>query len=316
MISLNQAIEEEVSLNSDLVQSRKEVTNAYRSHTSQGKNPIIKSHSGRLSYLATRMPATYAALCFVFSELSKRTSPSSIKSMLDIGSGPGTSLWAGREFFPNLQKATLIERDRQMAELGEKLFSKATFPPHEWLLVDMEKASFAPHDLVICSYSLCELSSEKAKEVCLSAFVATEQYLVIIEPGTPTGYRQILALRKELLKAKVHMVAPCPHYLPCPLGKADWCHFSTRVARTSLHRRAKESVLGYEDEKFSYLIVSKFPHPLPEARILRQPQKRSGHVRLSLCTQKGLEERVISKKNKDLYKKAKDLGWGNSLEKE
>ena len=42
-------------------------------------------------------------------------------------------------------------------------------------------------------------------------------------------------------------------------GGANWCHFAVRLARTSLHRDVKGARLGYEDEKYSFLVVSPDP---------------------------------------------------------
>ncbi len=93
----------------------------------------------------------------------------------------------------------------------------------------------------------------------------------------------------------------------------DWCHFSARLPRTSLHRRIKGGTLGFEDEKFSYVIVSRHSCPLPSARIVRRPQKKSGHVCLQLCHQENFEEKIFSKKQGNLYRTACNKKWGDSI---
>ena len=90
----------------------------------------------------------------------------------------------------------------------------------------------------------------------------------------------------------------------------DWCHFSQRVERSAAHRRAKGGTMGYEDEKFSYVIFSKRPAPPSGARILRHPYKGLGFVQLSLCTQAGLAKVTIPKKDKEAYKRARKARWG------
>ena len=98
----------------------------------------------------------------------------------------------------------------------------------------------------------------------------------------------------------------------------DWCHFSQRVERTSQHRQLKGGTLGYEDEKFSYLIAAK---PIAgktdvasaAARIVRHPGKHSGHVKLSLCTPQGqIENRTVARSNKAAYKSARKAEWGDT----
>jgi ribosomal protein RSM22 (predicted rRNA methylase) len=137
--------------------------------------------------------------------------------------------------------------------------------------------------------------------------------LVVVEPGTPEGFRRILDARSRLLEAGATTVAPCPHDAPCPLPADDWCHFAVRLARTSAHRRAKDAQLAHEDEKLSYTIVAREPGPRAVARILRHPQIRSGHVRLKLSTPSGIEEAVISKRDGELYRRARRASWGEDL---
>jgi ribosomal protein RSM22 (predicted rRNA methylase) len=98
----------------------------------------------------------------------------------------------------------------------------------------------------------------------------------------------------------------------------DWCHFSQRMERTSLHRQLKGGELGHEDEKFSYLIAAKADAvsadaaPIP-ARIVRHPGKHSGHVQLSLCTpQGGIETRTVTRSSKSIYKLARKAEWGDT----
>jgi len=77
-----------------------------------------------------------------------------------------------------------------------------------------------------------------------------------------------------------------------------------------LHRQLKSGALGYEDEKFSYLIASKLAYSPSGKRVLRTPIKRKGHHILELCTPIGIEKKIISKKEKDLYRKVK---WGDLI---
>jgi len=135
--------------------------------------------------------------------------------------------------------------------------------------------------------------------------------LVVIEPGTMKGSAHIRAVRQQLLDLGGQLIAPCPHKLACP---SDWCHFAARVERTRLHRQIKGGALGYEDEKFSYVIAAKEGAFACENRVVRHPIKGSGHVKLTLCTQDGKwEERIVSKKHGPLYRQARDADWGDSI---
>src|SRR5712672_605710 len=63
--------------------------------------PAVVTEAHRAAYLAVRMPATYAALRRVFAEIKLRASQDEITSLLDLGAGPGTALFAAAEQSPH-----------------------------------------------------------------------------------------------------------------------------------------------------------------------------------------------------------------------
>lgn len=91
----------------------------------------------------------------------------------------------------------------------------------------------------------------------------------------------------------------------------DWCHFSQRLERSTEHRLVKSGSLGYEDEKFSYIIATRLDLPTAQARIVRHPRKHSGHVQLELCRVPGvIAKETVTKSNKEAYKRARQAQWG------
>ena len=92
----------------------------------------------------------------------------------------------------------------------------------------------------------------------------------------------------------------------------DWCHFGARIERTSTHRRIKRGELGYEDEKFSYVVATPLAcDPAPQ-RIVRHPIFHSGFVELQLCTTDGLRIEKVGKSRKQAYRAARKAAWGDS----
>lgn len=309
-----------------LVQATAQLSEHYKG--ADFSTPAISSEARRAAYLAVRLPATYAAIQRVLAEIKLRAPQAEINSLLDIGAGPGTALFAANEEFP-LQQATLIEVDSEWLALGKRLVAQSqsmAVREAQWLKQDLRSGFSCPaHDLVVISYTLGELPRAAADAVLRKAWSCAGKFLVVIEPGTPRGFSVVNTARTSLIANAARIIAPCPHQSACPMAAAgDWCHFSQRIERSSLHRQLKGGTLGYEDEKFSYIIVAKPGGSLAlsegnanasaaVSRIVRHPGKYSGHVKLSLCTPQGqIESRTIARSNKSAYKLARKAEWGDT----
>ena len=167
-------------------------------------------------------------------------------------------------------------------------------------------------DLVTLSYVLGELPDATRADV-VRWLAAKPGAVALIEPGTPAGYERIRAARAQLIDLGLHVVAPCPHDAACPIVPGeDWCHFAARLPRSGLHRKLKAGTLGFEDEKFAYVVASRTAPERPDARIIRHPKKHKGWVALDLCTPDGLKPAVaVSKKQGPRYRAARDAEWGD-----
>ncbi|MDP1880299.1 MAG: small ribosomal subunit Rsm22 family protein [Parachlamydiaceae bacterium] len=297
----------------NLLKAREELSINYRK--SKSKQPFITSDIQRNAYVAARMPATFAAITTVFKSICQQIPDLSIKSLLDLGGGPGTAMWACTDLFPEIESITIIEKDTALASLGQKLANYSSRPAikkAKWVEGDLEKTvSISPHDLVVFSYSIGELDPAIWSELLDQCWQNTNKLLVIIEPGTPAGFERIRLLRDILIKKGGYLLAPCPHSSTCPMKDSDWCHFRARVERSQIHRLLKGGDLGYEDEKFSYLVFSKQLFPISSSRVLTDPSHHSGHSKLKLCTPDGIQEPIVSKKMGEKYKEARKLNWGD-----
>jgi ribosomal protein RSM22 (predicted rRNA methylase) len=307
-----------------LAQAATQLSERYK--TGDFSSPAIHSDADRAAYLAVRLPATYGATHRVLSEIKDISPQTEVTSVLDIGAGPGTTLFAADGEFP-LQQATLIEVDSEWIALSKRLAAQSqstAIQKAQWLTQDLRSGlSSQPHDLVVISYTLGELPSAAAENVLRKAWSYTNKFLVIIEPGTPRGFAVIDKARAALIAGSARILAPCPHQHVCPMAAVgDWCHFSQRIERTSQHRQLKGGTLGYEDEKFSYIIAGKSAASAEVAdqvhgssgasRIVRHPLKHSGHVKLTLCTPQGkIENQTVTRSNKSAYKTARKAEWGD-----
>jgi ribosomal protein RSM22 (predicted rRNA methylase) len=76
---------------------------------------------------------------------------------------------------------------------------------------------------------------------------------------------------------------------------------------------AKGAERGFEDEKFSYAVLTRARVEVATARIIRRPEQNPGHVVFSLCTNEGLERRTIARRTKEAYRDARKRAWGDAL---
>lgn len=315
-----QSLLETANSKSSLIIAREQLTKRYRAPREEqkqggqkGRQPQagFASSSEAIAYVAARLPATFAALNAVLSHVPLEH----ITSVLDLGSGPGTAALAAALYWPGCERFHLIEEDAFMNKISQDLLNDVPEIAHQafsfqcanLLTVSLD----VPFDIVILSYVLNELSPEDQTKVLKKAWEKASLGLIIVMPGTPVAYQQLMILRDVLIKAGAFIAAPCPHHDACPLKEGDWCHFSTRLPRSSIHREIKDAFLPFEDEKFSYLVALRESMPHSFARIIRKPLQRSGHVTLDLCTSEGLKRQIVSKRNKERYKTAVKATWGD-----
>ncbi|KAI5080638.1 hypothetical protein GOP47_0003821 [Adiantum capillus-veneris] len=152
------------------------------------------------------------------------------------------------------------------------------------------------HNLVIASYALGELHTQEERiSVARQLWGLTTDMLVIIEPGHPRGSSIVRDIRSHILcmenkklwrhskkhkageedemplteqgkKIGAFVVAPCAHDGTCPLdGSGKYCHFTQRLERCRsqlLYKSPRgKSLRGYEDEKFSYVVLRRGCRP-------------------------------------------------------
>jgi ribosomal protein RSM22 (predicted rRNA methylase) len=178
---------------------------------------------------------------------------------------------------------------------------------------DLAAADVPAADVVVISYAINELGEASAARAVDRALALTTGALVVVEPGTPAGFARIRAARDRLRAAGATIAAPCPHADACPMAGADWCHFAVRLERSRAHRLSKHAALGWEDEKFAYVVAVRDAAALrtrADARIVRRPRKDSGHVRLTLCAPAGLGEAIVTRRD-PRYRAARDASWGD-----
>ena len=302
---------------SDLSQRALRISETYRGG---GNSSRIDHALDAVAYVTARMPATYAATRAAFSHIAEMAPDFTPASVFDAGAGPGTATWAAFQAWPSLRRAHLLDRNETMLGIARDL---ATASPQEDAQFQFEFGSLpkgfdeaAKADLVVASYALTELEPSAALAGVAELWRIAARMLVIIEPGTPDGFARVLRYRDALTSEGAHIVAPCTHRLACPLANTPrWCHFSRRLARSREHLALKKANVPFEDERYSYLAVSRMDMPPPHVRrVLATPKVSKAHVALTLCAPGIAEERLVPRKSGDAYRAAKRADWGDAIE--
>lgn len=297
-----------------MINDAKSISMRYRTQSGKGERLLTKD-SEAVAYATSRMPATFGSVSFALEQsLIKLKCP--IKSLLDVGAGTGAVTWAVNEQI-NLETVTCLERENAMRKIGKRMMQHGgkTLKNAKWISHDLIKDKIDQRaDLVVASYVLNEMTKENRIRVAKELWNATNVMLLIIEPGTPVGFKNLMSVRRELIECGAKIAAPCTHIEDCKKNLDDWCHFTCRVGRTKLHKDLKGGELPYEDEKFTYMAFTKHESNLTKCRILRHPQVRKGHIILEACTNEGIKEIKLSKKDGAIYKKARKIKNGEELE--
>jgi ribosomal protein RSM22 (predicted rRNA methylase) len=320
--------------------------------------PALASRTDAAAYAAYRMPATAAAAGLALRQARLALPGWRPATLLDFGAGTGSMAWAAAMELPSVEAMILLEQSAAAIGIGQAILAAAKgakLPAATWrtwrlpagqreadrvggpatldqsaagppsrpagLSVADPAADVPAADVATIGYVLGELTDAQQAAI-LALAVRAAPVVMLIEPGTPAGYRRILAARDRLLAAGYLLAAPCPHQQTCPLAaQGDWCHFAARLSRSALHRQVKGADLGYEDEKFSYVAAMRPeaagpdapPGPVrPADRIVRRPQQRKGLVTLELCRHDGSAGRqLVGKSAGEVYREARKSAWGD-----
>ncbi|MFC9910963.1 small ribosomal subunit Rsm22 family protein [Streptomyces sp. NPDC059862] len=277
--------------------------------------PILRDRADVAAYAAYRMPATFEAVRSALRAFAAAVPGWVPGGHVDVGGGTGAASWAVTATWGGVRPVTVLDWAEPALALGREVAAaNPALRDARWQRSRIGAAlTLESTDLVTVSYVLNELTAPD-RAALVDATAAAAQAVVLVEPGTPDGYARIIDARDRLIAAGFHIAAPCPHSAACPIAPGtDWCHFSARVSRSSLHRQVKGGSLAYEDEKFSYVAATRFPPTPAPSRVVRKPQIRKGQVLLDLCeTDEQLRRTTVTKRHGDRYKAARDADWGDA----
>ncbi len=295
---------------------RQNLTSSYKNNSGQSVS-LINSKSDSTIYAISRMPATYVVIHSLIETLIEQgLIDRNPQTIADFGSGTGSGFFACKQFFKDSQ-IFLFERDKNMKEIFNVLSN------NECVVNDLSisdsnfdkiLSKFPDFDLTLSSYVLSEMT-EKDRAVALKNILSkTKKYFLLIDTGTPKVYEMMLKLKQTAEEVGFKVVAPCKCD-KCTLND-DYCQFYARLERSFALRESKQAKESYEDEKYFYLLFEKkdslgdktadaISENDENFRIIRRPVFGEGKVELVICGKNGVTRKVITKKNKQLYKAIK-----------
>ena len=266
-----------------------------------------------IAYAVARMPATYAACAAVFARVREVMPEFAPSSLLDVGAGTGAASWAAATAWPGISSITMLDRNRALRDLARQLaepLANVEILPGDVTAENHSLELKNGADLIVASYVLAEMAEDKAGAVAVDLWTSANTALALIEPGTPAGFARIRAARSALIAAGAHVAAPCTHDVACPMSGNDWCHFSQRLPRSRDHMLLKDAHVPFEDERYSYLVVTR-QKLASGARILAPPLESKPGLTFKLCDESGLRSPFVATRDKDDYRRVRKRSWGD-----
>lgn len=179
----------------------------------------------------------------------------------DFGCGPGTLALALLACSSCHFDFTLIEKSPHMLSLAERLITSWKATEARGIVcrcTDIPTQGYGSYDLVCAANSLAELTDERMLDTVrkLSALVAPNGTLVLIEPGQHHHTRRLMAVRNVLLEENASLVPlfPCTRRDSCPMLSAsstDWCHGTIEWRQPPLHAQL-DDILGFNKHRIKY----------------------------------------------------------------
>lgn len=183
-----------------------------------------------------------------------------------------------------------------------------------------ELAGDAHVDVLVLSHVLNELDS--AAQTQLEQLVRRVDTVLWVEPGTHETSR-LLGSWRERLRRDFHLLAPCPHAGPCgilsPGNERHWCHFFAApppaiFADSNWVRFGQRAGIDLRSLPYCYLVLQRGPGPATTAgtaRIIGEPRFYKGYARLFSCSDNGIHEVTLQKRDApELFKELKRGGAG------
>lgn len=198
----------------------------------------------RMAYALFYLPQTFTRLTFILEEcrdLGWKPPAGRPARVLDLGAGLGAAGFAAARLLD--QPLHLCATDTSAHSLDvlresfqatrDALWPRAELETRTVSLLHALRDQDEPWDLILCSFALNE-ALEAAGEAGAGEWMdraltrlAPDGLFVLCEPAAESTSGRVEQLRDRVAAAgRAHVLAPCPHLLPCPLRREGrvYCH--------------------------------------------------------------------------------------------
>lgn len=295
----------------------------YMTPSPDHKSPILRGPNDMLAYLSLRFPATYAQIYAALSQIKERIPDWQPKSVLDLGAGPATGIFAAYGVWPTITSSTAVDQEQYFLSLGSHLFHDSKTPVNvNWQKKRIDQwiqESPGSYDLIIVANVLNELPTGLKHEFLEKLSHIKNAVIVLLEPGTRHGYEIIQSATKKIIPT-APLIAP---YIENNFIESQkyWILFSQRFIRPEFLRLVRQSMRDsdlmasdWEETKYSYVAFGDISvtHQ-PYAVCIGPVERYHGYLQLPALTKNGVEKIKVMKRHKELYSFAKNIKWGETI---
>jgi len=294
----------------------------------QGENPLephIQKPSDCVAYLGLRFPATFAQIVSALSQVQERIPSWKPKSVLELGCGPGTGIWAAKSVWSSIISATGIDQEQLFLTLAEEIhYDSKMHLDTKWIKSSILKwittEDTMTYDLIIIANVFNELTDEEKDRLIEKISARSSGVIVLVESGTTVG-NGIIQKVAQTISTTQHLIAPYVNNI-FVANDEYWIHFSQRLQRPEFQRRIRQSMRDsvlmasdWEDAKYAFVAWGNIPEQKKIWGVcIGKIEKLKGFLVVPVLTAEGIVKARVLKRNKVVYNFAKNIRWGEVLE--
>ncbi len=298
----------------ELARTARTLSEAYRAGGPPASR-AVRTAGEVTAYLATRAPATYAAVAEVLRQIGLARPGWEPTSVLDLGAGPGVAAWAAVERWPGVTTVRLVEAEPEMVRAGKSLAAHGgeALRTATWIVADAGAAEPAggSGDRVVPARRARAGNRRRSRPARMETYDRhARDHRARDDRGIPARDRG--AYRRDRGRRLDARAVPARHTLSASRGGlVPFRDASAADPDAPASERGRTRLRGRE-----VLVCRAVPVASAAARegaCCGAPISRPGHVVLDVCAPSGIDRRIVSRREGDAYRRARKLEWGDAV---